>query len=216
MATWPARAVRTAAICIAGVFACAAVPADAAFSLQIDVNSLTAEFSPSNGSGFDANASGFLMFGEDGDSTLNGIKLDGVDQSTTATLSFFSGMLELTGGTVVGGSLDVILSDGSRYSAFVAEGSGRVVSQAGQGYAIDGLTFAGAFFNLIGGTDFGGVDVSGIGVAELPGSFLTFTFGPDGQGVDTDTDIDIWIVPAPTGAALFGLAGLAAVRRRRS
>jgi len=217
MAYMPARAIRAAAICTAGVFACAAAPADAAFSLQIDINSLTAEFSPNGGSGFGTNASGFIMLGEDGDSTLNGIKLDQVDQDFGATtLSFFSGMIELTNGVVVGGSLDIILSDGSRYSAFISEGSGRVVSQAGQGFSIDGLSFAGAFFNLVDGTDFGGVDTSGIGETELPGSFLTFAFDPDGRGVDTNTDIDIWIVPAPTTAALFGLAGVGALRRRRA
>jgi hypothetical protein len=217
MAILPAHAMRAAGVCVAGVITCAATPADAAFSLQIDVNSLTAEFSPSNGAGFGENASGFIMLGEDGNSTLNGIKLDQIDQGIApGQLWTFSGVIELTNGTVVGGSLDIILTDGSRYGAFFSEGSGRVIEQAGQGFAIDGLTFSGAFFGLVNGTDFGGVDVSDLGFLQLPGSFLTFAFDPDGQGVDTDTDIDIWIVPAPTTAAIFGLAGLAAARRRRA
>lgn len=212
MALVTAHALRAASVCIAGVVACAAAPADAAFSLQIDVNSLTAEFSPSSGSGFDTNASGFLMLSGDGNSTLNGIKLDGADQMASATLDSFSGMIELTNGTVVGGSLDIVLSDMSQYNASIAEGFGRVYLQAGQGFMIDGLTLLGVFSNP---SNFGGVDVSGLGEEGLMGSFLTFAFDPDSQGVDTDTDIDIWVVPAPTSAAIFGLAGVAALRRRR-
>ena len=48
-------------------------------------------------------------------------------------------------------------------------------------------------------------------------ALLQFAFSPNAQGVDTQSDIDIFVVvPLPAGGAMafVGLAGLASVRRR--
>lgn len=213
-----ARGVRAVGCCaIVAMAAGLAAPADAAFELQIDINSLTATYAPTAGGSFSTSASGTILLTHDANSNLAGLKTDGAAQPVNATLASFSGTIDLVGGVVVGGRLSVILSDGSRYLTSIAQGSGSVSSQAGQGFLLDGLTFSGAFTGLVSGTDFGGVDVSGLGTSDLPGSFLTFAFNPDAQGVDTDTDIDIWVVPSPAGVALFGVAGgFVGLRRRRA
>jgi hypothetical protein len=220
MAISPARTLRVAGLAVvAGACAGAALPADAAFELQIDLNSLTAFYTPggTTGGSFGTSATGVITLTDDANAYVAGLEVDGVSQPLTESLSTFAGSIELVGGVVVGGSFDVILSDGSRYSTFITEGSGKVVSQAGQGFAIDGLTFAGTFLNLVGGTDFGGVDVSDLGLRLLPGTFLAFAFNPDVEGFDDDTDLDLWVrqIPSPAGAALFGVAGLFAAGRRR-
>lgn len=220
MAISPARTLRVAGLAVvAGVFAGAAPSAHAAFELQLDFNSLTAFYTSFEDERalFGTGATGVITLTEDANSYQAGIKLEGVAQPVVTSLTTFTGSIELVGGVVVGGSFDVILSDGSRYSSFITEGSGKVVTQAGQGFAIDGLSVFGAFFNLVDGTDFGGVDVSDLGLRLLPGTFLAFAFNPDLDGFDNDTDIDLWIrqVPSPAGVALFGVAGLLTAGRRR-
>ncbi|MFG0275053.1 MAG: hypothetical protein ACF8QF_08350, partial [Phycisphaerales bacterium] len=143
MAISRARTLRVAGLGAVAVVAAAAAPsADAAFELQLDLNSLSAQYTPfsTEGGSFGTGATGVITLTEDANSYQAGIELDGVAQPLVTSLSTFAGTIELSGGVVVGGSFDVILSDGSRYSTFITEGSGKVVTQAGQGFAIDGLT----------------------------------------------------------------------------
>lgn len=189
--------------------------ASATTELQIDVNALTATAGP----GFSTSYTGNVTLTTNVNSMLAGMLIDGVGQSFNGTLDDFNGTINLVNGAVTGGSfsVDVLESDAvtvNTYSASIMSGAGAVGTQAGQGFTIDGLTFAGAFTSAT----FAGVDVSPwFNAQPLTGSFLQFAFSPDAQGVDTQSDIDIFVtVPLPAGGAMafVGLAGLAGVRRR--
>ncbi len=190
--------------------------------VQIDVNSLSVQAQVGDGAGGWVNAAfggtthtGRLVLVDDANSVLAGVLINGVNQTLSSTLASFSGIIDLVGGVVSGGSLSVSNVDGSSYTASIVSGIGSVNTQVGQGFQIDGLTFAGLF----GGPLFAGVDVSPFfSVQPLFGSLLNFAFSPNAGGHDSDSDIDIWAtIPLPTsgGLAALGLAGLAGVRRRR-
>ena len=183
--------------------------------MQIDVNALTATAGP----GFSTSYTGNVVLSTNMNSMLAGMLIDGVGQTVTGTLNDFNGMININNGMVTGGSftVEVLESDAmttNTYSATIVGGSGSVGTQAGQGFTIDGLTFAGAFSS----STFAGVDVSPWFAAQpLVGSFLQFAFNPNAAGVDIQSDIDIYAtVPLPAGGAMafVGLAGLAGVRRR--
>ena len=198
--------------------ACAfAASAQANSLLQIDLNSLTATASSA---GFSTSFTGTISLSHDGDSTLNGIKINGVDQTIGAgfVLSSLTGSITTVGGTVTGGSFSVSVFDGfttDTYSASITSGSGSINTQAGQGFTIDGLTFSGLFSS----TSFAGVDVTLWDSNEpLSGSFLNFAFDPGTGTTDSDADLDVFVVvplPASGGLCLAGLLGLAGARRRR-
>ena len=200
-----------------GAFALAGA-AHADSLLQIDLNSLTATASSA---GFSTSFTGTISLSHDGNSTLNGIKIDGVGQTIGAgfVLSSLSGSITTVGGSVTGGSLSVSVFDGfttDTYSASIVAGSGSINTQAGQGFTIDGLTFSGMFS----GSSFAGIDVSSWDSNEpLAGSFLNFAFDPGAGTTDSDADLDVFVmVPLPAGAGLglAGLIGVGAMRRRRA
>ncbi len=209
--TFKKLAVSAAAL---AAFAGASV-ASAGTEVQIDVNALTATAAP----GFSTSYTGDVVLSTNVNSMLAGMLIDGVGQSITGTLSDFNGTINIVGGAVTGGgfTVEVLESDlvtMNTYSATIVAGSGTVGTQAGQGFTIDGLTFAGVFSSAT----FAGVDVSPWFAAQpLFGSFLQFAFSPNAAGVDVQSDIDIYAtVPLPAGSAMafVGLAGLAGVRRR--
>lgn len=179
------------------------------FEIDADLNSLTG----SAGGAFGGTThTGTIQLSRDANSVLTGIAVDGSGFTTTATLSSFSMSLDLAGGTVAGGSLSLGLSDGSAYLAGIVPGLGRVRTQAGQGFRVDGLTFAGLF----NGSSFAGIDVSSGQNGNLSGSFLMSAFAPNGSGIDADTQFELVVsVPTPGGAGLLGAAGAVAIRRRR-
>ena len=204
--------------------------ATAASELQLDVNALIVSVDNSGmadldsavargSSGFSTTYTGSITMNDGPLSDLAGILCDGVPFAVTGSLNDFTGSIDFVNGQVAGGSftVEVVETGGeiNTYSAQIASGIGAINTQAGQGFQIDGLTFAGMFSS---GT-FAGVDVSRWFEAQpLPGSFLTFQFEPNADGVDTDTDIDIFVVvPLPAGGAIASVAliGLAGVRRRR-
>jgi len=183
--------------------------------LQIDVNALTA----TAGAGFGTGYTGNVVLSTNANSELAGILIEGVNQGISGTLDNFAGTINLVGGAVTGGSfsIDVLEADNvtvNTYSASIESGAGQVNTQAGQGFSIDGLTFAGAFTSAT----YAGVDVTKWFDAQpLRGSFLQFAFNPDANGVDSGSDIDVFVtVPLPAGGALAfaGMAGLVGVRRR--
>ena len=177
--------------------------------LQIDLNSLTADAGGSFGG---TSHTGTLAFFADANSALVGILIDGVAQTVTGDLGALQGTIELVNGVVVGGGFVIDATDGTQYLASIVGGSGRVNTQAGQGYRIDGLTFAGAF----NGPSFAGVDVSAWSGNQLDGSFLLHGYGPDGNGLDSTVELDSWVVvPTPASATLLALGGFLAARRRR-
>jgi len=203
------------AACSALGFACAA---DAGSLLRFDVNSLTA----SADAGFDTTYSGSVLLASDGNSSFEDMRIDGTAQSFGPqwSLAAFTGEVTFLNGAITGGSFMVSVTDGvatDRYAADLVEGSGSIAAQAGQGYLVSGLSFEGMFS----GSTFAGIDVSLWHDAEpLSGSFLNFAFAPDAQGVDTDSDYEIFVeavvIPLPAGAGLSaaGLLGFAGLRRR--
>ena len=202
--------------------------------LQFDLNSISTRISSnSTGDPFSENFTGSLRLGHDSDSVLAGVLIDGAYQSFDDArfdgsgwgLSHFSAKINLTDGEVVGGYLYLEVeqytegrSDGvtNTYEADIVNGAGRINHQAGQGYAIDGLTINGMFSDAT----FAGIDISRwFGLQPVLGSFLNFSFDPgdDPFGTDQNSNIDIFVtVPLPAGGAMAfaGLAGLAGVRRR--
>ena len=213
------RGVRTGSVCAAAGCALALCgPANAAMTLRMDLNSIVVEA----GGGFDGlTHTGALSLSVDADSYLTALRIDGVDQESPAAIQDLEGEILLANGQVVGGDFMVTLSDGARYGASIENTIGDVTALAWQGFTVDGLTGQGDFGDLESGTDFGGVDVSPWLTArgQLPGSFYLFAFDPNGQGVDSDTDLEIYltVVPSPGSVALGALAmAYGGIRRRRS
>lgn len=207
---------------IGGSFVAASSSALATITVQIDINGLSSQSQVDLGGGSWGNAvfggtshSGRLLMTHDANSTLAGVALNGTQQTLTSSMASFTGEILLVSGLVSGGSFTVSNLDGSSYTASIVAGVGRVRTQIGQGFRIDGLTFQGLF----GGPSFAGADVSAFfSVQPLFGSFLHFAFNPTAGGLDQDADIDIFAtIPLPTTAGLAGagLLGLAGVRRRR-
>ena len=203
--------------------------ANATSVLQFDVNSLLAQAiagqgggpQPAEGAAFSATFTGALFLSDDSNSTLADMLINGSAQNIAdGQLDSFFGEIDLVNGSVVGGGIAITDTSGNTYQAIISNGSGSVID-LGMGadepgrFLINGLTFAGEFNT----NTFAGVDVSLWADAEpLTGSFLEFKFTPDMQGVDDDTDIDVFAVvptPAPAAMGFLGLAGLGAIRRRR-
>ncbi len=177
-----------------GVVGLAATAAEAQ-TLQMDVNSLTA----TKGGGFTGlNHTGNVVLSANGASSFSAILIDGANQAGfTGVLSDFQAIIQLNNGVVVGGSIFVELTTGSTYQAFLTSGVGNVSASAGETgpFTIDALTFGGTFNNLVGGTTFGGINVSVWDQTEpLPGSALTFKLDA-GSGTDADVDCDIFVLP---------------------
>lgn len=135
----------------------------------------------------------------------------GANGTFTGTLQSFSATVSMTNGQISGGSFAVTLASGQVYSAQIAAGSG-LVREIRSGFFFDGLTFDGAFTSV----NFDGIDVSNFfNNIPLAGNFIEFAYNPDANGLDTTSNMNIFVsVPAPMGAAL-GLAGLAGVAARR-
>jgi len=182
--------------------------ADAAFSLiQFDIDGLNIDAGGAFG-GF--THSGQLTISADANSVLASIIVDAAPVTTSATLSSVSGFIDLSFGTVVGGQFSVALNDGSLYTATILAGSGAVAPQAGQGFQMTGLSFSGTFA----GSTFGGVDVSGLSAVD--GQFILQSYGPNSAGVDVDSTLNVFALPAPGSLmVLLGAGALCAVRRRR-
>lgn len=198
------------------IAACAAFSfsAQAGFqTLQLDINSMVADA----GGPFDGTThTGEVDFSADGTTSLVSISTDGQGQAVTGSLMNLSGSVMLDNGQVTGGDFSVVLDDGASFTASIVNGEGEVDTQAGQGFQINGATFSGEFQNLAGGSMFAGVDVSPlVGAEPFNGAFIIHSYQPK-DGLDNDVNLDLFqFVPTPGGAALFGLAGLAAARRRR-
>lgn len=186
--------------------------------MQLDINGIEV----SAAGGFDGvTHTGTLTITMATEGTILDVLIDGQSEGD-AGLSNVMGEIELVNGQVMGGFLNVFDGQGDLYAAAIGQ-AGRVNTQAGQGFRIDGLTFAGVFDAARGdeGLTFAGVNVFDIFGPNafnesLEGSFLLFAFSPDDNGFDGRADIDIFIVPTPGTVALAGLAGIAVLRRKRN
>ena len=185
--------------------------ADAAFKLQIDVNSAVVTAA----GGFDGlTHTGTLQITSDGNSTMFGVLIDDVLSGGQGENITITGEISLVNGMVTGGFFSVVVdATMDAFTANIVNGSGMVTTQVGQGFKIDGLLVQGLFS----GNSYAGVDVSAWNAAEpLNGSFLTFAYDPDEDGIDDSADVDLYaFVPTPGAIALFGLGGLALARRKR-
>lgn len=216
--------IRECLVC-AGVLAGVSSLASASTVLAIDINGLAVQSlnSALNPAAFGGvTHTGAVSIAHDGNSILAGVSIDGVNMPKTPGLSLTaSGRIDLLNGNVMGGFFSVLLSDGSAYDASIVSGAGKVTTQVGQGFKIDGLTFNGLFSDsgLPGMVDrFAGVDISAFTSLEpLFGAFLQFAFSPNAQGYDADSDLDLVVtipLPGSAGLAAVGLLGLASRRRR--
>jgi hypothetical protein len=188
--------------------------------MQLDINGIQV----SAGGAFDGtDHTGTLTITKATNSTLAEISVNSESQGSSP-LGNVIGEIELFDGFVVGGYMNIMDGDNDMYAATIGQG-GRVNTQAGRGFRIDGLTFEGFFsYGSVeedrSGLLFGNVDVTAIFGERatnqtLEGSFLLASFDPDGQGIDTRVDLDVFIVPTPGTVALAGLAGIAVLRRKR-
>lgn len=201
-------AILTAVAVLGATSAATAVPLE----LFIDINTLTATYS--GGAGFNTNSSGSITLSMNGNSNLNDVRIDGVQQAISSTLFSFTATINLVNGGVTGGSISTSNADGTSYVASIRNGFGNISTQQGQGFSIDGLTFDGFFGSAL----YAGVNVTPWFASQPDnGSFLNFAFNPNNNGVDINTDIDLYVLvpmPAAAGLGLAGLAGLG-IRRRR-
>lgn len=193
--------------------------------LQIDINALRAQaYHDNNTKGFGGvNHTGRIQLMSSGITNLADILIDGAAQGIAAgMLSSVAGQIDLVGGFVTGGFLEINLMNGDTFTADISSADGQIQFQAGQGFSIDGL-ITNAVFS---GPTFAGIDVSlWYDVQPLEGSFIEFAFGPNVMGFDSDTNLDIFlpteeddtpVIPAPLAGVMGGvsLLGLGARRRR--
>jgi hypothetical protein len=134
----------------------------------------------------------------------------------TGSLTNFTGTINLTNGTVTGGSMRADVNSGDFYQTSITPGSGTVQTFAGGGFTIQGLTFNGQFQDAT----FGNVNISQWFGFPANGSFLQFNFNPNANGAsNADVDIFVQAIPLPPAAlsgmaTLTGLGLLGAARRR--
>ncbi len=207
--------IRTAMLTLAAL----AIPAVAQSQLQIDTNAIVAEASGPLSEDF----TGSLVLSHGGgvtdpDGRILDLLIDGTRQHTGGTMDF-SYLLSLTfdSGRITGGELRIGVDDtGSEnvYEAIVSEAvSGSIIEIAGQ-FMIGGQTEGGTFADPNGTLI--GLDVSDWGnAAPALGSFAIIGLNPDGNGIDPDADVDVFVLtPTPGVLPALGM-GLAFCSRRR-
>ena len=207
--------IRTAMLMLAAL----AIPAAAQSQLQIDTNAIVAEASGPLSEDF----TGSLVLRHGGnvtdpDGRILDLLIDGTRQHTGGTMDF-SYLLSLTfdSGRITGGELRIGVDDTDSenvYEAIVSEAvSGSIIEIAGQ-FMIGGQTEGGTFADPDGTLI--GLDVSDWGnAAPTLGSFAIIGLNPDGNGIDPDADVDVFILtPTPGVLPALGM-GLAFCSRRR-
>ncbi|MGD9692482.1 MAG: hypothetical protein AB7G17_10715 [Phycisphaerales bacterium] len=157
---------------------------------------------------------GALVVSNDANTSFVGASLNANPVVPTGAVSFLNTVIDTVLGATTGGVFTIILDQGETLTGALS-GGGSIFPQAGEGFSIDSLVFTATFSNLIGGTHFGGVNVGQFGTS-FSGSFLLSAYGPDANGFDDSTNIEIFLdIPTPGSFALAALAGLTAIRRRR-
>jgi hypothetical protein len=209
----------------------ASTAANAAMTLQFDVNGIQVQAQNSNGQnsafgGLTHTGSVNFSFAPNitrlVDVAISNNNGAFVSQGFNGSLVNFTGQINMTNGQVTGGSINIQINGNDAYSAQVVSNVGSVSTFVGGGYKIEGLTFNGLFSD----STFGNVDVApwfNQQLSGLMGSFLQFNFSPNATGFaysDMDVFVNAEVVPLPpaawTGlATISGLMTLGYVRRRR-
>lgn len=197
--------------------------------LALDVNTIRIQATSARGtnSAFSGvTHTGSLVMHNGPFTALAGVSVDGASKPITPGLGILTGgQIDLYHGAVTGGFLSILMGDGSSFLAEIVGGEGRVTTQVGQGFKIDGLLTNAGFADLGGpGTlnKFAGVDISAF-KAEAPivGSFLTFAYSPNAGGLDRNADLDLVmhtdgpVVPLPSAGAMALAGGVWVGSRRR-
>ena len=190
--------------------------------LQVDVDALSAEASGAFSDSFDGN---LFVFGSvanpdlDNDASILDVLIDGNSQGTggaaPGAFSFEMAIL-FAGGDVVSGDLTLSVDgDGSEntYTTELASTvDGAILDIGGGTFIISALTTSGNWSDSNG--TFLGVNVTPWG-SNVDGFFAQIDFNPNGDNIDLDTDVDVFMfVPAP-GTAFGLIAGLGLMGRRR-
>lgn len=215
-------ATKLAAGALVATAALGAGSAQAATTLQFDVNNAKGAATPG---GFSTTYTGNLKLSLDGNTLLVGLFIDGNLNALGAgwAISAIDVSIDFLGGNIVGGSYKLSVSNGldtDTFEAVLIDGNGAAgnIGLVGSNFTIFGGVQLGTFTSVTVPGEFGGVNVADFIAAEpLRGRFDEFFFAPNSAGVDNDTDIDLFvIIPAPP-AVLWGLAGLAglAIGRKR-
>ncbi len=179
--------------------------------IRLDVNGATTN---ANGPFAGLVHTGDLAVSNDASTAFIGASLNGVPAAPTGTVASLASLISLTAGATTGGSFILVLDQGETLTG-VLSGGGSVFPQAGEGFSLDSLVLSATFSNLVGGTHFGGINVGQFGTSFF-GAFLLSAYGPDANGLDDSTNIEIFLdVPSPGALALASLAGVIASKRRR-
>jgi hypothetical protein len=209
--------------CSLGALLSSATAALATPILQFDLNGFTSQARDGGGaaSAFGGvTHTGSVAFSL-GTGVLNGIFINSANAGFSGfSLTGISGQINLSSGTVTGGSLTISINNGDSYTCSIVANSGTVktsVIPPGGGFTIEALTSNG-FFN---DSMFGNVDVStwfnSQGLQGLTGALLEFNFAPNAAGT-AYSDMDVFVVAPLPPAFIGGLAcigGLAVYRRHR-
>lgn len=211
---------RTCSKFVAIIAASCASGATLASVLHMDVNALRSQSLNANGvaSAFGGlNHTGSISLTSGPNSVLADLILNSVAQNIApGQLQSFAGSINLVNGGVTGGSFSLTLTDGHTFTTSIVSGVGQVAPQilpgGVQGFSIDGLTTNGVFST----STFAGANIAPwFNAQPLTGSFINFGFNPNSSGLDTASDLDIFLVPTPAAGGVFGLAALGLGMRRR-
>ncbi len=191
-------------------------------TLEIDVNALSAQASGPLSEDFTGTLQLFnTAQNTDANAQILDLLIDGARQNTPgASNDEFSLTLDLTfdSGSITDGLLSLQIDQDASENTYIAlplpvtDGS---IIDIGGNFAVGGQTFDGTFNDALG--TLLGVDISPWGSAEpVEGHFAILGLQPDGQGFDSNADLDIFMVtPAPSGLAALGMGMMLLSRRRR-
>ena len=205
-----------------------AASAQAATTLELDLNTLTAQTS---GGAFSETYTGVITLSKGTVApvgVLAGAELDNVGVSAAVlagtSLSAVNGTIVLNNGAVVSGNMSVSVNGGAdTYSFLLAPDiNSKVGKFSSTNFFISSPTAGGSFTD----SSFGLIDVSSFPGNSLSGLLFQFNFNPNASGVDSNVDVDLSVnapsgVPIPLPAAVWGgfalmgaMGGVRLIRRR--
>lgn len=199
-----------------------AVAHAASVELKFDINSLTTQNylsgAPNTPAPFTGAGTGQLVFGSDSNSVVTVTINDSLATAATYASPLFqslTGTLNYNNGVITGGSVTIIIytpatsTDSYTFNIVSAAAPGSIdltgnpaigvpyvfsANTNSNGYANNGFT------DTNGDSKFGTTDISPWlpPNTALPGRFLHFDYSPDANGLDGDTDMEVYIPSSST------------------